>query len=202
MVALAPTLAVIVDGRWLPGIGDATPLGWLTVAHYALASIACYFASRRDRTLSRPWLAFSALLVLLTVNKTFDVQSWFTQAGRRLAQSEAWHTRHGPMLHGPIQAVGVAVFAFLGVSAVVAVVHRLTRRGASPAFRVAAAAMIYQVDFVVIRAISLHAVDRVLGITVGPFRLNHVFELAGLSVVTAAALVSALAPRPRQAPIH
>jgi hypothetical protein len=119
------------------------------------------------------------LLVLLTANKALDLQSWFTQVGRRLE------------IHGPGQVVGVAAFALLGMVAIAASLYALIRRSVSPSVWLASAALIYQVDFIIIRAISLHGVDRFLGAAVGPFRLNHAFELAGLCAVISAALGSA-----------
>src|SRR5688572_18136583 len=177
---LLTILAANVDGRWQPGIGDPTPLGWLTVVVYALAAIACFLAAARTRATRGSWMAFAVLLLLLTANKAFDLQSWFTQVGRRLE------------LHGTGQVVGVAAFAVLGIVAIAVNLYGLTRRNVSPSIRLASAALIYQVVFVIIRAISLHDVDRFLGVAVGAFRLNHAFELAGLCAVIIAALGAAL----------
>ena len=176
---LVTTLAAHVDGRWQPGIGDPTAPGWLTVAVYALAAIACCLAASRTAATRGPWMAFAVILVLLTANKALDLQSWFTQVGRR------------PEIHGPGQVVGVAAFALLGMVAIAASLYALIRRSVRPSVWLASAALIYQVDFIIIRAISLHGVDRFLGAAVGPFRLNHAFELAGLCAVISAALGSA-----------
>ena len=175
------TLAVTVGGRWQPGIGDPTPLGWLTVTAYAAASVACYLASRRSRA-ARWWLSFAAVLAPLAVNKALDLQSWFTHAGRRLARDQGWY-----MSHGPAQVVAIAAVAVLAL-VLTASFSRLTRRRAGAAVRLAAIAVTYQVTFVIVRSISLHEIDRLLGVNAGPFRLNHVFECAGLAVVIAAAI--------------
>jgi len=34
-------LAVTIDGRWQPGIGDPTWMGWATVAAYFVAAVLC-----------------------------------------------------------------------------------------------------------------------------------------------------------------
>jgi hypothetical protein len=180
------TLAALVDGRWQPRIGDPSVLGWLTVAAYGLAAVACALAGRRDRAAGGGWRFLSLVLALLAVNKAFDLQSWFTDVGRRMARG-GWTN-----LHGPGQALLAVVVVVLGAAAAAWMGRRLARRGAGTAFRVAALAVVCQVAFVAVRAVSLHAVDQVLHWGVGPLRVNHVVELAGLLVVTAAA---AAAPR-------
>ena len=45
---LPPILSEIVDGRWRPGIGDPTVVGWLTVAAYLVAAFACGWAAFRE----------------------------------------------------------------------------------------------------------------------------------------------------------
>jgi hypothetical protein len=58
---------------------------------------------------------------------------------------------------------------------------------------VAALAVLYQVAFVAVRVVSLHAIDQVLRSGVGPLRVNHVLELAGLSVAIASAVAASRA---------
>ena len=80
-------LAVMRDGRWRPGIGDPTFLGWVTVAAYFAAALACGRAWRLDRRArlagdrsSSPtfWLILSLLLAFLGINKQLDLQSLLT----------------------------------------------------------------------------------------------------------------------------
>ena len=40
-----PPIGVIIDGHWRPGIGDPTPLGWMTVIAYLAASLTCFHAA-------------------------------------------------------------------------------------------------------------------------------------------------------------
>ena len=35
------------DGRWVPGIGDPSLMGWLTVVAYFVTAFLCYRASRK-----------------------------------------------------------------------------------------------------------------------------------------------------------
>ena len=92
MIFETTMLAASVGGRWRPGIGDPTIMGWVTVAAYLVAALGCGLAawcepdfdgSRRPRSRpSRFWLALTTLLVALGINKQLDLQTFVTQVGR------------------------------------------------------------------------------------------------------------------------
>ena len=85
-------MAEMVDGRWRPGIGDPTVVGWLTVVAYLVAALGCGRAAWREPGpggRGRPgpstfWLCLAAMMVLLGINKQLDLQSLFTWVGRRV----------------------------------------------------------------------------------------------------------------------
>ena len=73
---------VAPDGRWHPGIGDPTLLGWATVVGYFGAALLAYRALRlhqaappsRDRRLLLGfWAAVLCAMALLGVNKQLDL---------------------------------------------------------------------------------------------------------------------------------
>ena len=90
-------LAAAEGGRWRPGIGDPTVLGWVTVAAYLGAAIVCGLASLREpmpdgtrRPRGRPsrfWLILAGLMLALGVNKQLDLQSLVTQIGRDVVRA-------------------------------------------------------------------------------------------------------------------
>jgi hypothetical protein len=41
-------------GRWSPGIGDPSPLGWITVVLYLVVAWLCFLSARRSRALDHP----------------------------------------------------------------------------------------------------------------------------------------------------
>src|SRR3954452_14044830 len=93
---------VATDGRWHPGIGDPTLLGWATVVGYFGAALLAYRALRlhqaappsKDRRLLMGfWAVVLCAMVLLGVNKQLDLQTWLTEIGRDLARSEGWYQR-------------------------------------------------------------------------------------------------------------
>lgn len=185
-------LATAADGRWHPGIGDPSLLGWATVAAYAVAACLCGIAARRalgigrtvaslapveaanQRALAAFWLGACALLALLGVNKQLDLQSLLTQVGRDLALAQGWYQgRHR------VQAAFVAGLAALGALGGVAIAWWLRRvivRVAGPLLGLAVLT-----TFVVVRAASFHHVD--LRLRGGPLPLNLFLELGGILVV-------------------
>jgi hypothetical protein len=81
------------DGRWEIGIGDPTPLGWITVAAYAAAAVLAWRnagAARRTAVPHSFWIALTALMLALGINKQLDLQTWLSQAGRDLAIAQGW----------------------------------------------------------------------------------------------------------------
>src|SRR4051812_36744366 len=75
--------AVDLSGGWRPGIGDPTPIGWLTVAAYFVAAWLCWRTGQQETRLKRNglsglrprfWYFLSAVLCLLGVNKQLDLQ--------------------------------------------------------------------------------------------------------------------------------
>src|ERR1700733_11930900 len=90
-------LSEIVDGRWRPGIGDPTVVGWVTVVAYLVAALGCGWAAFKEPTTDsrrrgKPaafWLVLAVLLTLLGINKQLDLQSWLTQVARQAMKAMA-----------------------------------------------------------------------------------------------------------------
>jgi hypothetical protein len=195
-------LAEVVQGRWRPGIGDPTVLGWVTVAAYFLAAVGCGMAAWREpmpdgtrRPRSRPsrfWLALAILMVALGINKQLDLQSLATQIGRDVIRAWGLYSERRELQSGFIVAVALmcagALVAFLWAA-------RRTLKMRWPAI----AGMLFILGFVVIRAASFHHVDAFLAARLGGLRWNWILELGGIAVVALAALRIVLAPPPRPA---
>ena len=196
----APTmLAVVVEGRWQPGIGDPTVMGWVTVAAYLAAAIACQRAARREprpdgTRRTRPaafWLVLAGFMVALGINKQLDLQSLVTQIGRDVIAGLDLYRQRRALQAGFILAVGL-VCAVALVAFVWAAKPLLHRRW--PALL----GMLFILGFVVIRAASFHHVDAFLAARVGGMKWNWILELGGIAVVGLAALriASGALPRP------
>ena len=196
-----------IDGRWEPGIGDPTVVGWLTVVAYGFAAWACWRASagRGARTRLRTtaggarfWLLLAISMALLSINKQLDLQSLLTQVGRDIAVHEGWWDRRRA-----VQATFIAGVAIAGVLAVCLMgwlSWPLTRGRA-----LALAGIGFLLVFIVTRASSFHHVDIVLKETAFGLRWNWILELSGIGLVAAGAIqelraVGASLIRPREPP--
>lgn len=185
-------LATDDDGRWHPGIGDPTVMGWVTVGAYLATTYLCFRAFRSCRfgadklrainrreagfqtKLSLFWLGLSALMLALGINKQLDLQTLFTEIARDMAQAQGWYEeRHRYQV---LFIIGIAV-AGAGLGALLAYLYRHVARR----IWLALVGICGLVAFIVIRAASFHHVDLLL--VAGPVHLNWVLELGGISLV-------------------
>src|SRR5688572_4875781 len=187
-------------GTWSPGIGDASFVGWLTVAAYLFTAWRCRTAAlriskrmaslgeaRRERLF---WLAVALLFALLGLNKQLDLQSLLTEIGRLLARSEGWYEDRRRIQYAFI--VIVAAVGLLSAAFMVFLVRRMTR-GA----KIAAAGAALVTAFVVIRAASFHHFDEFINSKLLGLRANWLLELSGIAVVLYATVVQERAFRGR-----
>lgn len=175
-------------GRWSPGIGDPTFVGWLTVVLYGVTAWLAFGVvkrtpsflgdARRERLM---WLLLAWSFVSFGVNKQLDLQSALTELGRMLARDEGWYTERRE-----IQREFVAFIALAAVVAAVGLVY--FARATSLHLRIAIAGTVGLLCFVVVRAASFHHVDVALNDEVAGFRINGIFEVSGILVVLLAGL--------------
>lgn len=170
--AAAATDAV---GRWQPGIGDPTLLGWATVLVYLGAIAVCVLAARR-LTPSAFWWGVAAVLALLAINKQLDLQSWMTQVGRDLARQDGWYEhRH---------RVQVALVVGLGsLFVVLALFWGLILRRHWREQWLVWLGLCGLMCFIVVRAASFHHVDAWLFSTFLGVRWNGWMEIGCLSLI-------------------
>ncbi len=173
------------DGRWHPGIGDPTVVGWVTVGAYALATVLCAMCAWRepgDRRQRRFWCVLAALMLLLGVNKQLDLQTWFTEIGRDLARADGWYDiRH------QVQVSFISLLAVLGLLSQVWLYRSLRDFGSEA--RLAAIGLAFLAVFVVTRAASFHHADMLLGMKLGGWlKVNALLELGGIGCIAWASL--------------
>ena len=172
--------------NWTPGIGDPTPIGWLTVALYLVTAVVCWRIARRLRdpgaatgSEAPVWAAIAILFLALGINKQLDLQSALTEIGRVLAHAQGWYDRRGYVQLVFVIAVGVVcIFA--------AMVFLFLIRRAPAVTWLAALGTILVLAFVAIRAASFHHFDEFIGTTVLGLRWNWVLEIGGILIVLVA----------------
>jgi hypothetical protein len=173
-----------VDGAWHPGIGDPTPMGWITVAGYALAVWACWRARRAQGAAGGGagnfWWLLTLGLAALGVNKQLDLQTWLTETGRQLAHAQGWYGQRHVVQIGFIAAVAAA--GAIGVLAMWRLAWPM-----SPGRFWAGVGVAFLLAFVLMRASSFHHVDAFLASTAFGLRWNWILELSGIGAVAAGA---------------
>ena len=180
--------SIVVDGKWQPGIGDPTPMGWVTTAGYFLAALLCFRAGLCARqtestALHKPlfWLVFALILLMLGVNKQLDLQTWFTFMGKNMAKEQGWYgERH------VVQGAFIVFMITAGVFMVGSLGWML--HGMSPLYKLATLGLTFLIVFVVIRAVSLHNIDRFIGHKVEGVTMNVILENTGIMCVSISAL--------------
>jgi hypothetical protein len=169
--------------NWSPGIGDLTIAGWLTAALYFMASANCWILARKigleDANRSRErdaWRSIAAIFLVLGINQVLGLDTGVAEAGRKLANYQGWYHQRRP--------VQISFIALVAVTCLVAAISLLIWvRHASFSTRFALVGTMLILSFVLIRADSLHQVDRLLAQRVFGFRWNWVLEMGGIAFV-------------------
>jgi hypothetical protein len=177
-------LAATDNGEWHLGIGDPTPVGWVTVAAYLLATVASgrvWLADRRARKRGEPasatfWMILTTLLLVLGINKQLDLQTLMGDVGRRMAKAQGWYENRRVYQVIFISLVTAAGLISLGVFTWLA--KSQWRRNF-----VALMGTVFLYVFVLIRASSIHHVDIMLRWEFLGWKWNWILELGGITVV-------------------
>jgi hypothetical protein len=169
--------------HWIPGIGDPTLPGWLTVVLYLVTSFSSWKSGReaeiedsRCRNESRAWRSIAVLFLALGINKQLNLITAVTVFGRTVAYLHGWYDRRQP--------VQMVLIGLLAMSCILAVTMLLIwMRRAPIATWLALIGATMTLTFVLIRAVSYHYVDRFLFERILGLRWNWVIEIGGISVV-------------------
>jgi hypothetical protein len=183
-------------GNWSPGIGDPSIMGWFTVVLYFYTGYRCFRLTRdknvklvrRERSF---WTLFTLALVALGINKQLDLQSAVTEIGRILARKQGWYEARRM-----VQAEFIGLVGVLGLVSIGLLIW-ITRRMPA-ATRIAVTGGAALVTFVVVRAVSFHHFDRLIGRSLFGMRFNWVFEIGSISIILAATYFRPLTDARRQ----
>lgn len=123
------TLAAWTTKGWEPGLGDPTPQGYFTVAHYFVACALCLWAALAARRAPKFgaiklesalfWWVFFLFVFMLGVNKQLDLQSAVTYWGKAASIEQGWYDERDEVKGEFLAVVAVVcVVAFGGFVAV------------------------------------------------------------------------------------
>ena len=186
--------------EWWRSQGDPTVLGWFTVFSYGLATLLCIRVAMKvprslapiDRDNHRlVWFILGAIMLLLGINKQMDLQLLLWLAGRSWIRSAGWQE------YRQLIQVG-SMFAMAGLGFAGLMGFAWLSRESFRHRRLAIVGVGLTSLFVLIRAISLHGVDTMLGWTLAGLTLSKVLENAGIFLVIVGAIQ---AMRSRREPI-
>lgn len=181
--------------RWSPVIGDNHPVGWLTVAVYLLATVACArtalgtgFTPLKEKREQAFWWLATSLMAFLAVNKQIDLQSLLTAVARCAALDQGWYEDRQAVQRGFI--IGLIAGGVAGI-----LLASFLLQGTFARTGLALIGLTCVSVFVGIRAVSFHQVDALIGMWVLGLRMNWLLELPGPILVIWAAF---RASRPRR----
>jgi hypothetical protein len=175
-------------GRWQPGIGDPSFMGWFTVFSYFACAMVAFRAARRNAgagSLPFFWRGVCVLMIALGINKQLDLQSLFTEIGRQVARHQGWMEDRRVVQFWFIVSLGtIAVGSFLWVV--------FFLRDSFKQFRLAFTGIFLLLLFVMIRAVSFHHVDAFLGLRFLDMKMNWIIELGGIYTILVAGVMAPL----------
>lgn len=191
--------------RWQPGIGDPNWQGWATVLVYLITALLAWRVAGRAGfpAASRGreqvfWGTLALIMGALAINKQLDLQSAVTMAGRCLVRAEGWDAERRLLQLGFL--IAIAVLALILLAGLARLLRGSGSRSALPV-----AGLTFVCAFVLMRAVSFHHADRLLGLPILGLRANMVLEWTGpllicLGAVRCLRLLPPVKPRSRVTP--
>ena len=126
------------------------------------------------------WGLLAALLLTLGLNKQLDLQTTLTRFGRALAFEQGWY-QHRRI----VQAMVIGCLVLIAMAATIWLLFRMRQASRRTRFALLGASALLL--FVVLRAISFHHLDRVLGMDLIGTPLHMMLEMGGIACVGLAA---------------
>jgi len=168
--------------HWTPGIA-------LTFLLYVCAAVASWRlveiirrsvgpAGSRERSI---WLIEAVTLFALAVSTAINGPALATETLRAMAMDDGWYVLRGG-------AQGRVIALALGAFTIAAAVGVYWSRSAAPAASLALLVTMLLITFIVVRAISLHAIDRIVFMRVAGVTISTIVEAAGIAVILILAL--------------
>jgi hypothetical protein len=182
-------LCVIVNGRWQPGIGDPSFMGWLITAAYLVAFLFCGIYARQTYRISSIksgrhdvfWWILAAIMLLMGINKQLDFQCLLISIIKRTAQNRQWYPQRQILQVWFI--AGVAIFGLILLIWLGWKFRRFWRQ-----YGLALLGILLLITFIIIRAAPVHYVNKFIGrqpVVV----MNSVLEISGVVLIGISALM-------------
>ncbi len=187
---LEPCLALAISPITAGTAGCYLTLAGLLIVRWRRVRTA-HPHSRRDQPRHAVWLVLAIAVALMGINAATNGFERIADLGRTLTDAAGWYEHRRP-----VQGV---VCMLIGVLAVLLIAHIVrdgcsVRGGIRQRRRAAVAALLSALlAFAAVRSISLHQIDALMNIRVGPFAAHHMVEMGMLLLL---AIVCLLPPNP------
>lgn len=163
--------------------------------YFALAAAAAFlFHRERERPETRGssliWAAFAGLLVVLAFLSLTDFGSELVNDVRQMARREGWYA-----VRRPLQAQVVLAAAVVVTVGYLWSLFRLGNR--IRRYALVLTAFAWLVGFTAVRGISLHQIDALMGIRLGPVNVGTLGNIVGVGLACAALLFGFRRLRPQ-----
>ena len=175
----------VENGRWAPGIGDPTVIGWITVIVYFSVAVICLKAAltpaqnnnqKQEKSIKTLWFFLTLFLIALGINKQLDFQTLLTQIGRDIAVEQGWYEKRRV-----VQLYFVSMIGIMGILALTFLIR--TYRDTCASIKIALAGCIILFVFIVIRASSFHHVELFIDMKLAGVKMNWLLELGSLAII-------------------
>jgi hypothetical protein len=163
-----------------------SPMRWVIVALYLFAAWQCLRVMRVHTPMAprecKAWWLIAWVMLLLAVTRLTDWPALVVDFARHYAAGHGWY--------GMRRALQIEIMLFIAVLAVAGISLLRRREGDLPRpASISLGGLIALLTFDAARAVSLHTVDALLGLSLAGVRLNWLIEIAGIVVILAGALM-------------
>ena len=169
----------IENGRWAPGIGDPTIVGWVTFFVYFAVAVICIKAAitaDSKKPEKQFWLYLTIFLIALGINKQLDLQSLLIQIGRDIAIAQGWYKDR--------QIFQIFFILLLGLSGITGIFILIKKYCCTNnAIKIAFIGCATLFVFILIRASIFQHIDILLNIKLADIRVYGALELGGLVII-------------------
>lgn len=169
----------MVKGSLASYIGDPTFVGWLTVLIYFLATLRCVYKaieSKRAGGNYQFWLFLALFLLSLGINKQLDMQTWFEQTMKAVAEEHGWYA-HKALL----QKVFIA---FLGIGMLTILISfRLYLANTWRNYRLTWIGIVLLCLFILVRAAAFNRLDFLVNHDFLGFNITEMLEISAILLI-------------------
>lgn len=167
------------QNAWSITVGDPTMIGWITVLVYFAATARCLlkaFSSKQFGGNYQFWLYLAVFLLFLGVNKQLDLQTWFEQTMKALAEQHGWY-QHRALL----QKVFIA---FLGLGMLTILISfRLYLANTWRNYKLTWIGIVLLCLFILVRAAAFNRLDLLINHDILGLNVTEVLEVVSILLI-------------------